>query len=93
VQLTSYLPGEGLKSMFPYRRIKKWTTGTFTASTTYPLDPARRHVVTGGLIAKQGGSYGHVYISAVCRLSSPDLLLCGIREGDVKNLNLGRFSR
>jgi hypothetical protein len=72
-----------------------WTTGSFTSSTTLVLDRARRYLITGGLVGKEGGDYGQVFISTVCTMSSNDQVLCGVRDDpastpdtNIKNLGL-----
>jgi hypothetical protein len=56
-----------------------WTSGSFTVTLSFGLDPARRYVMTGGLVGKSGGDYGQVYISTVCTQSG-DVVLCGVRD-------------
>jgi hypothetical protein len=65
--------------MFPYQTFFIWTTGNFTASTTVVLNRNRRYLVTGGLVGKEGGDYGQVFISTVCTVSG-DQVLCGVRD-------------
>lgn len=54
-----------------------WTTGSFTSSTTVVLDRSRRYLVSGGLVGKEGGDYGQVFVSTVCTIQSSDQVLCG----------------
>lgn len=56
-----------------------WTSGRFSVTTTFALDPGRRYLVTGGLTGKSGGDYGQVFISTVCTQSG-DQVLCGVRD-------------
>ena len=66
--------------MFVHSTYWMWTSGTFTVTHTIALSPARRYLVTGALVGKDGGNYGQVYISTVCRQISSDQILCGIRD-------------
>jgi hypothetical protein len=65
--------------MFVQTSFWMWTTGTFTASITVSLNRSRRYHVTGGLVGKEGGDYGQVFISTVCTTSG-DQVLCGVRD-------------
>ncbi|GGM40952.1 hypothetical protein GCM10012275_09910 [Longimycelium tulufanense] len=79
--------------MFVYQTYWIWTQGKITGSLTLTLDPNRIYLVTGALVAKQGGDAGQVYISTVCRRSG-HLVRCGVRddgldvEQSVKRLGL-----
>jgi hypothetical protein len=66
--------------MFVHRTFGGWTTGTFTITMTVPLDRNRRYLVTGGLVGKEGGEHGQVFISTVCTMPSADQVLCGVRD-------------
>ena len=69
-------------------RYQLWTTGTFSVTSTIPLDWRKTYVVTGTLTQTDGDDYAHVYISRVCSYSGGDVVRCGVRDisGD---LNLG----
>jgi hypothetical protein len=80
--------------MFVQSSFWMWTTGSFTASTTVSLNRSRRYLVTGGLVGKEGGDYGQVFISTVCTISG-DSVTCGVRDlasttpdHHIKNLGL-----
>ena len=77
--------------MRPINWYYMWTTGSFSISHTFNLNPDRAYLVTGGLVLKQGSDYAHAFISEVCT-SSGDQVLCGLRgtSGDT-NLNLYEF--
>ncbi len=84
--------------MFAYRSFWMWTTGSFTTSTTVALDRNRRYLVTGGIVGKEGGDYGQVFISTVCTMPSNDQVLCGVRDDpsntpdtNIKTLGLVEF--
>jgi hypothetical protein len=84
--------------MFPYRSFTAWATGNFTTSITVALDRNRRYLVTGGLVGKEGGDHGQVFISTVCTMPSNDQVLCGVRDDPsdssdtlIKNRNLVEF--
>jgi len=84
--------------MFPHRSFWMWTTGAFTASATVALDRNRRYLVTGGLVGKEGGDHGQVFIATVCTMPSNDQVLCGVRDDPsstpdsvIKTLNLVEF--
>lgn len=75
-----------------------WTTGSFATSTTVGLDRNRRYLVTGGVVGKEGGDYGQVFISTVCTMPSSDQVLCGVRDdpsntsdANIKTLGLVEF--
>jgi hypothetical protein len=57
-------------------------TGSSTVSVDIPLNPARRYLVTGGLILTDGDDYARVYISTLCRRTASDLILCGVRDAE-----------
>lgn len=67
--------------MFVYTTYWMWTSGKFSFSATFALDPARRYLVTGALTGKSAGDYGQVYISTVCQQRGSDQILCGVRGG------------
>jgi hypothetical protein len=66
--------------MFVQSTYWMWTQGNFSVTINVGLSPARRYLVTGALVGKQGGDYGQVYISTVCTQRSPDQILCGVRD-------------
>jgi hypothetical protein len=83
--------------MFPYRSFSIWTTGNITGSVTVVLNRSRRYLVTGGLVGKEGGNYGQIFISTVCTVSG-DQVLCGVRDDpsaspdtNIKNRGLVEF--
>ncbi len=83
--------------MFPHRTFTAWATGTFTTSLTIGLNQRRRYLVTGGLVGKEGGDHGQVFISTVCTQSG-DQVLCGVRDDPsdspdvtIRNRNLVEF--
>lgn len=66
--------------MFVRWAYRMWTRGSASATVTMALDPGRRYLITGGLAGKSGGDYGQVFISTLCIRTSPDQILCGIRD-------------
>ena len=77
--------------MNPVRKFGLWTSGEFTISKTYALNPARRYLLTGWLTQTSGDGYSHIYISEVCT-DSGDVTLCGIRDFESEtSLNLTEF--
>jgi hypothetical protein len=65
--------------MFVVSSYWMWTQGNISATLTLGLDPARRYLVSGALVGKDGGNYGQVYIATVCSVDG-DQVLCGIRD-------------
>lgn len=77
--------------MTPVRKFGLWTSGTFTISRTYALNPSKRYLLTGALTQTSGDDYSHIYISEVCR-ESGDVTLCGVRDFEEEtDLNLTEF--
>ena len=79
--------------MFVANTFWAWTSGSFTTTLNFALNPSRRYLVTGALTGKRGGDYGQIYISTVCTQVSNDQILCGVRDlglsQDQKIRNLG----
>lgn len=65
--------------MNPVRTFSFWTSGAFTATRTYSLNPLKRYLITGGVTKTEGTSYSHAYISELCT-GSGDVILCGVRD-------------
>jgi hypothetical protein len=61
-------------------RYQLWTTGTFSVTSTIPLDWRKTYVVTGALTQTDGDDYAHVFISRVCSYSGGDVVSCGVRD-------------
>jgi hypothetical protein len=66
-----------------------WTSGTFSVTLTFNLNPTRRYLITGSLSGTSGGHYGQVFVSMVCTRTTSQVL-CGIRDdpGDPPAANI-----
>lgn len=56
-----------------------WTSGKFSVTFTFGLNPSRLYLVTASLVGKSGGDHGQVFISTVCTRTSGQIL-CGVRD-------------
>ena len=85
------------RGMFVVSSYWMWTSGTFSTTVTFALNPTRSYLMTGALTGKDGGDYGQVYISMLCTVSG-DQVLCGIRDDpsdspftDISSLGINEF--
>jgi hypothetical protein len=85
------------RAMFVVSSYWMWTSGTFSTTVTFALNPTRSYLMTGALTGKDGGNYGQVYISMLCTVSG-DQVLCGIRDdpsdssfADISSLGINEF--